>query len=155
MIDLKLVHYSKEPLTPLYYHEQKEQHPNGMYQKPQGLWISDDDDYGWKEWCDDENYEIGISRCKYVTDIIIKSGANILFLGDIDKLIQFTKDYQITPWSINWIKVAKKYQGIIVTPYLYELRLDARTSWYYTWDCSSGCIWDTSSIELGECKEVM
>jgi hypothetical protein len=28
-----------------------------------------------------------------------------------------------------------------------ELQLDEFTSWYYGWDCASGCIWDVDAIE--------
>lgn len=27
------------------------------------------------------------------------------------------------------------------------MRLDNRCTWYYGWDCASGCIWDKDAIE--------
>ncbi len=43
-------------------------------------------------------------------------------------------------------QVAKLYQGIIIAPYCYSIRLDNDCFWYYPWDCASGCIWDATAI---------
>ena len=44
---------------------------------------------------------------------------------------------------IDWAEVAKDYQGVLITPYLEERRT---RYWYNTWDCASGCIWDTTCM---------
>ena len=46
---------------------------------------------------------------------------------------------------INWRAVAGDYAGLIITPYQWSRRLEPY-SWYYGWDCASGCIWDPSAI---------
>ena len=49
---------------------------------------------------------------------------------------------------INWRKVAKAFDGIIIPEYIYSRRLDGNASdWYYGWDCASGCIWDARAIK--------
>lgn len=45
---------------------------------------------------------------------------------------------------MNYGKVAEKYGGIEITPYLWEKRLNSM--WYYGWDCASGCVWDRSAV---------
>ena len=54
--------------------------------------------------------------------------------------------------QIDWAEVASKYDGIIISPYQWSLRLDMEMMWYYGWDCASGCIWNISAIK--ELKEV-
>jgi hypothetical protein len=53
--------------------------------------------------------------------------------------------YQMT-YEIDWYRVAEQYDGIIITPYIYERRLTEYTTWYYSWDCASGCIWNGKAI---------
>ena len=48
--------------------------------------------------------------------------------------------------AIRWQDVALDYQGILIAPYQWSLRLDKDFRWYYMWDCASGCIWDLSAI---------
>jgi hypothetical protein len=78
--------------------------------------------------------------------------------GDLDA---FTLRYaDERPWSfegrqhidrsINWAGVAKDYQGVIIAPFVWDRRLHDAYSWYYTWDCASGCIWDAAAIERVE-----
>lgn len=49
--------------------------------------------------------------------------------------------------AIMWPKVAKEYQGIIISPYQWERRDFFGTFWYSGWDCASGCIWDKEAIK--------
>ena len=46
---------------------------------------------------------------------------------------------------IAWEKVAAKYDGLIITPYIWQRRMEL--NWYYTWDCASGCIWNVRAIK--------
>lgn len=50
-------------------------------------------------------------------------------------------------YEIDWKKVTEEYQGIIISPYIWQRRLAPHTMWYYGWDVASGCIWDTDAIE--------
>jgi len=141
---MKLAHYSKDlikkldlsrnyPIGALYF--------LGIFTKPNGLWISDDDDYGWKEWCEEENFSKEKLAFKY--DITLKEDSNVLILSNINDYKSFTDKY-LTKYetifssdfainidaehscithSINWLNVSKDYQGIIITPYFRELSM--------------------------------
>jgi hypothetical protein len=50
--------------------------------------------------------------------------------------------------GIDWVRVAAEYAGILIAPYQRPVRHEIM--WYYTWDCASACIWDTSIIERVE-----
>ena len=47
---------------------------------------------------------------------------------------------------MDWGYLATQYQGLIIAPYLWDLRLFG-PAWYYGWDCASGCIWDLTAVE--------
>lgn len=47
--------------------------------------------------------------------------------------------------AIDWQKVSRQYDGIIIAPYQWEHRLSS--DWYYPWDCASGCIWNGKAIQ--------
>jgi hypothetical protein len=49
-------------------------------------------------------------------------------------------------FEIEWRKVAERFDGIIIAPYIWQRRLDLESSWYYSWDCASGCIWNASAV---------
>lgn len=123
----------------------------GPYSKPQGLWLSVDGDWDWKEWCEAEDFGIGSHR--HVVELI--DDANVLVLSSAGQLRAFTKAFgelrKITPQysyhAINWASVAEKYDGLIIAPYIGECRLNEDTRWYYTWDCASGCIWNAQAIK--------
>ncbi len=138
---MRFIHYSAKPLGTIY---SVSQDSNSEW-KPRGLWVSVEDD--WIKWCKAENY--CLQNLKYFTEIIINKKSKILYLKnalDIDTFEKrFTlpaKEWQVK--SINWIKIASKYHGIIIAPYVWERRLSS--VWYYAWDCASGCIWDANAI---------
>jgi hypothetical protein len=58
--------------------------------------------------------------------------------GDKSKNIRFTSFY------IDWEMVCGEYDGIIISPFCWERRLEVM--WYYTWDCASGCVWNLSAV---------
>ena len=165
---MRLVHFSKEPLGEIV--SVPEQVP-GM--KPRGLWVSDETGGGWSKWCESEQFQL--DRLALAHEVKLAPQANILFLRDAEAIDVFTLGYRSDILDkhgppiksvkvgdkefkfennifIDWATVAKKYQGIIITPYIYERRLSIfhdcpDTSWYYGWDCASGCIWDATAIE--------
>lgn len=49
---------------------------------------------------------------------------------------------------ISWKKVRKNYDGIIIAPYQWDCRNASETTWYYPWDCASGCIWNLEKVSL-------
>jgi len=153
--DLSLSHYSKAlTLKP----RSCAQHPAI---KPQGLWLSVDGPWDWKAWCECENFWLETLANRFV--ITLRRNARILYISTVDGLDWVNERaadsgvYDINRFGahyIDWERVAGAYRGIIIAPYLWEARLDPRYSWYYGWDCASGCIWDAKAIaavRLDEC----
>ncbi len=76
--------------------------------------------------------------------------SKILFINTKQKLIDFDRKYstnineKINLSYIDWESIEKKYSGIEISPYQYSLRFSL--FWYYGWDVSSGCIWNSDCI---------
>ena len=118
--------------------------------KPRGLWLSDESDgsYGWRSWCTDEEYGLG----KNVFEVTLAESANVLTLSTVEDVREFDARfaskgdrYYRHRCFIDWQRVATYWQGILITPYQWKLRL-SDVGWYYTWDCASGCIWDAAAV---------
>lgn len=139
---MRLLHYSNRPLENLHNIFIEDQ---GDF-KPSGLWVSIEGDDDWKSWCESE--EFGLDRLNFIHEVILFEDANILRLACSSDILEFTKKYQDRTSNfrskIIWKDVATDFDGIIIAPYIWKLRLDAATIWYYPWDCASGCIWNTS-----------
>jgi hypothetical protein len=173
---MKLIHYSKDPierLDPGFYKNlilKKVGNPNGIVidelleeiekaqsggAKPLGFWVSveDDPEEGWKSWCVNAEYELESLAHEY--EVIIEPNSNILIIDSTEKIISFSEKFRADSiefgsencFRIDWINVKKEYQGIIISPYRWDCRLNPLTIWYYGWDCASGCIWDLECIE--------
>jgi|ERR1700722_5357056 len=136
----KLIHFSHEPLVSI---KNKRQFLNQYEMKPQGLWVSVGGD--WKTWCEDNSFNLNCFN--YQTEIVLKDDAAILTLASPSDIDGFTRQYRHNKWAIKWWEVAKKFSGIVIAPYCWECRLTPETSWYYTWDCASGCIWDNQAVK--------
>jgi hypothetical protein len=161
---MKLIHYTNEEfsLEPMEYN----QHECKWHAKPNGLWFSVEGNQGWKEWCEDEKFKLENLKVSY--ELELKDDANILHLKTVDDIYEFTQLYILSapfsPWGndtheLQWDEVKKKYQGIIIAPYQWDCRLSDESSWYYGWDCASGCIWDLSCIKefklINDIREAM
>ena len=147
-----LVHYSKEPLELrecCYIQE--------VDHKPHGLWVSCEhlkDDHNWLDWCTSEEFRL--EHLKYRQEIKLKPAARILTLSTLWGLSWFTREYSRDripgvhcKMFIDWPQVARDWNGIIIAPYQWECRLNPSYFWYYSWDCSSGCIWNLDIICRG------
>lgn len=155
---MRLIHYSKVPVTSVKNIAQKPYGGDTVWAKPRGLWVSVDT--AWKEWCKAE--EFNLNSLKYEYEVTLTPDANILEIHSPRQLDTFTAMYKGDTelnqssaqrgsgyiYEIDWPRVAQMYQGIIINPYIYARRLDRKTFWYYGWDCASGCIWDASAIKL-------
>jgi len=112
--------------------------------KPRGLWYGLGTQWiDWvkremPEWENDHLYKIEISQ-------------NVLVLDSKDKILAFNKQYGFAskmsfdglPDSIDWVKVAKDYDGIeIITPRRYSDSVE----WLYSWDIDSGCLWNKNGL---------
>lgn len=154
----RLIHYTRKPLTKVRSTAQEED-CGGAF-KPCGLWVSVEgrDHFGWKDWCMAEGFgdlsdEDGL-RSTLMYEIVLAYDAKVLRLDGFRDIDNFTREYvtkALLPgvsrlaWP-DWERVALKYQGIVIAPYCYDRRLSQHTTWYYTWDCASGCIWDAAAV---------
>jgi len=155
---MKLLHYTDKEfeLDPTMEYDQQIIY---WKNKPRGLWVSVEGPYDWKWWCENEEFRLeNLSLCY---EVKLKRGAKILRLKNSKSILDFTKSYPYTKpqwdnakgrrisagYELDWDKVKKEYQGIIIAPYQWKCRLALETPWYYGWDCASGCLWDLSCIK--------
>jgi len=119
--------------------------------KPAGLWLSDDADYGWKEWCTDESWNV--DSLVHTRNFVFTVDANILWLSTLEEIVAFSNEYSTTIAGINhrlyidWKPIVEKYDGILITPYQWQARMSEHTFWYYSWDVASACVWNTKVLK--------
>lgn len=150
-----LVHYAARPFTgPLQSATQSGGGmANGLW-KPHGFWFSVEDGGGdgWREWCEAERFALDRLACAH--DVVLAADANVLHIVGETAIDDFTREFtgempdidlgRHNP--IDWPAVAERWQGIIIAPYVWNRRLDGNAGWYYSWDCSSGCVWDAAAV---------
>lgn len=125
------------------------------YAKPRGFWVSVKGEDDWPTWCRSEGF--GVDRLAVEHEVTLTPDANVLRLDSAGAMRDFHQEYAVETnferryprlsnesWPIDWRAVAAKYDGIIIAPYQWSCRLDL--SWYYGWDCASGCIWNLDAI---------
>jgi len=145
---LLLSHYSDRPIKKL---RSIRKHHEPLF-KPTGLWLSVDGNDDWKHWCEAESFNIKALIVRH--QIILNDKNNILLLTTPNEILAFNDQYKLNDdcgfcgQYIDWLKVIKDYQGIIIAPYQWSLRHDL--NWYYSWDCASGCIWNKKAIKAIE-----
>lgn len=122
--------------------------------KPHGLWVSDDDDYGWADWCRGAGFRAFALKYRY--KITLAESHNVLIIKNRRQFKKFHKEFSLendprlrnNPFidleRIDWSKVMKVYDGVIITPYRWEFRFYI---WYNGWDCASGCIWNRKAVK--------
>ena len=140
------LHYAKEVLRKedLRPAQQWAEH----WQKPSGLWMTveqDGEDQCWRSWCEQEGYRL--HALKHVHEIDVNM-THMLVLDTPEAVIRFDDKYtqdKRRHFIIDWTRVAEDFAGIFIVPYQWNLRM-SMINWYYSWDCSSGCVWDTSHI---------
>lgn len=142
-----LSHYSEEACETIDLNR-KYKHQTS-FNKPEGLWVSVDSEYGWHAHCRDADFfPEGLT---YGYKVQLKANANILVIDTAQKLIDFTEKYKeikdrpVWAATISWDTVYCLYDGILISPYHYQIRL--KYDWYYGFDCASGCIWNLSCID--------
>lgn len=147
---MKLIHFTEKKFNydPFFVHPQIKDgkistNPDNRF-KPAGLWLSDEDEFGWKEWCEGEQFRM---ECfEYAYQITLHDNNNVLFLRDENDLADLNRKYrspesEVVNW-VNWNKVMEDFDGIVISPYQWSLRLESQFFWYYGWDCAGGCIWN-------------
>jgi len=154
---MRLLHYSHKEIE--FIKDRKyDQSEVDFHCKPNGLWVSVEGNCDWNKWCKSEKY--GLYRLRFCYEIVLKSDANVLHLKTPQEVFYFSKKYakRFRPslgsdldcddtHELDWFEIKNTYQGIIIDPYQWDCRLALESSWYYGWDCSSGCIWDLNCIE--------
>ncbi|TXH44220.1 MAG: hypothetical protein E6Q97_33060 [Desulfurellales bacterium] len=147
-----LTHWSSNPLPALENREQNSLN-SSEYQKPDGLWLSDESaEESWSWWCQVNNFRLHTFRIR--TDFEVNMD-NVLHIKNQAELLSFSHQYGRTTYglwaqhAIVWEHVARDYKGILITPYLWECRdIGGSSTWYYSWDCASGCFWDVSCLTI-------
>ena len=147
-VTVKLVHYAYGPLGEI---EDRAQDSTKPF-KPKGLWLSVEDGYGWREWCEAEEFS---GSWDHIYEITLAPGANVLHLKDPTDIDFFTKEWLSEPMNVlglvmpgypDWVRIAEQYDGIMIAPYQWGCKFGHDCFWYYSWDCSSACIWNESAI---------
>lgn len=116
--------------------------------KPAGFWVSVQGGDDWREWCTSENYHTDLLANEH--DVILTPEANILLLDTLASVESLATRFprfdsgQMFEDYPNWRQIAAEYDGLIIAPYQWGARWDV--SWYYSWDCASGCIWNLDAI---------
>lgn len=144
---MTLSHYAEKPVVLV---DRSYNQPSKPHFKPNGLWVSVDGDDDWMNWCKREGFRTETLRFRHVVSLADR--AKILNLNTEKAIRTFTVRFQVdypgisSYRQIDWQAVSSKWQGIIIAPYCWSLRLDPKCSWYYSWDCASGCIWDLTAL---------
>lgn len=156
----QLVHYAAEPIT---FDPQRSyvQAAPRTYGTPEGLWVSVAGEDDWPSWCEGEG--CFTDSLKAVHHVTLSPDANVLRLNTVEALDDFTRQFAVCgdwerqfahlindhrKWPIEWPAVAAEYDGIMIAPYQWGRR--NVLSWYYGWDCASGCIWNLAAVAAVE-----
>lgn len=152
---MKLVHFSRIPLGTIMPVPQTKPAEVGYdyWPKPQGLWVSDEaTGDGWKAWCESAEFD----GCgPFAHHIVLKPNHKVLLVGEQIALERFNDRYSKpvslfegfrSRGAVDWAAVAADWQGVIISPYRWDKRMDDQFFWYYGWDCASGCIWNPEAI---------
>jgi hypothetical protein len=149
--------------------------------KPNGFWF--DVNGSWKRWCEaarfrleglnyrhtvtilDTSQVLFLGKAKDIEVFTRRYGHNlsgkIQPLQSPEEIDAFTRQYGSDLFGdilgqfsnyILWDEVAEKHSGIILKPYF--SKRSRNYLWYYGWNCSGGCIWDTSIIRLGKPRKM-
>ena len=150
---LNLQHFSKNAISDL---NPSAPQDDRITDKPVGFWVSDENEFGWKQWCEIEGFrEESLSNCAKVS---LKPDANVLLISTEGELREFDARFGeldddetwramgLSRRMIRWDKVAELYDGIIISPYQSGTRMDIQ--WYYSWDVASGCIWNSDAMDI-------
>lgn len=149
LTDLKLSHYCSEPAVVM---EPREQDLADM--KPLGLWVSVDGEMDWPSWCLAEHFSRG-EDLRFQHRVTLAPDHRVLHLSSGISLRWLTNKYPDhkyrelglgSNFRLDWRRLAQDHDGLVISPYLWECRLDHDVFWYYGWDCASGCIWNPRSV---------
>jgi hypothetical protein len=142
-----LIHYSDKVLERVFSRDQEA--PTSYFDKPRGLWVSVKGKRDWLLCCTE-------ARFQYAHEIELTPTARLYRIRSARALDKFTEAFGVPPLltgggmrdlpAIDWPRLAKRFQGIVIAPYIWSRRMHMESSWYYRWDCASGCIWDAGAV---------
>jgi hypothetical protein len=118
-----------------------------LRRKPKGLWYGIGDSWikwvksGMPNWDHKNVYRLDIDDSKM--KVIRNYGELIAFDREYG-----TKETYNGDRMIDWVKVAEKFSGIEIAPFIFEGHMNIE--WYYGWDVASGCIWSSGVINKVE-----
>ena len=145
--------------------------------KPGGLWVGyEESGQGWRayalearsknpaEWRYHPGHGDIKDRLRFRYDFRIRPGqwGDILVIWNPTELTSFTEAFgEANPRvcldtyksgygfgiHIDWKKVKEYFKGILISRYYPEINEQEKYHWY-TFDCASGCFWNTSCLEL-------
>lgn len=153
---LRLMHYRAEPLVfdPSCIYVQSKP---SLFAKPAGLWVSVEGEQDWPAWCRDAGFAVDALALAY--EVKLRESAHLRRISSAEAMDQFHEEFAVPTdldprhepglyeSGIDWSAVAQRYDGLVIAPYIWSRRLGAPCSWYYVWDCASGCIWNLSAIK--------
>lgn len=128
--------------------------PTRRYDKPDGLWVSVKGDDDWQQWTQREEFSADSTVDENEHTVTLADTAQLLTVGTVAHIDAFTAEYGLPGlaydipdgWRIDWPRLAREYDGIIIAPYQWRRRNNLSTFWYAGWDCASGCIWNLDAI---------
>lgn len=121
--------------------------------KPRGFWYEVNAD--WRRWCRSEmphwidgrylhRVTLGNERMLVITSAMEMDDFNDAYLS-WGWRTGYSERYGPMDMGIRWAEVAAEYDGIEISPYIWDRRLNGPT-WYYGWDCASGVVWSPRGI---------
>lgn len=129
--------------------------------KPKGFWYEVGAD--WRRWCRSEMPHWLAGRHLHRVTL---GDERILRITSESELDDFDRQYRVTEHlpgfsesygpmnlGIAWAAVADEHDGIEIAPYLWTRRLDGPT-WYYSWDCASGVIWQPRGVMVERMRKL-
>lgn len=107
-------------------------------QKPAGFWYEVGGD--WRRWAQSEGFTIG----GHLHSVKLND-CRVLRIKTLKELDAFHTEYgvQTSVFGItpDWSRLREEWDGVEISPYQWERRLELDFLWYYGWDCASGVIW--------------
>ena len=85
-----LIHYSNAPVIMDDRIARGQDDEHGAI-KPNGLWVSDEDEFGWRSWCIKENFRLDMLT--HAHEVTLSNTANILVLETPGLIREFTIDH--------------------------------------------------------------
>lgn len=127
--------------------------------KPSGFWY--EFDLEWIDWCRSEMPEWLTEKFLVGQTVTIKPEARILRLTTRVEVYEFAAKYRLRDmfWGpdadlehrlIDWTRVRQDYDGIEFCNFHHLWDLRDKYLWWYSLDCSSGCVWNPRMLVLGE-----